>query len=272
MTAKIFLFTNVSFLLLGCMVTTAFYVPHTAPRQGRGYGVATSMGTTNQRSLSLILLAKKKSTKKSKGRSSGGFGSKTSTTNTLSVGPVPADKNSLEKQWDVFASVTDLEIRPLGNPTDEDYVDFKVVDVYVRCAKTETCEGTAWFRIGKVCSSDGTDTATALTLQRGLVLWTAVNMRRELAALGKAGAAALEVGYTSPAIVYMGSEDDGPLEVDEAELVRTAEKVSLSRDIRKDSFGFRPDWNPPGFTYKRREKAAMKKKRSALEEILESGE
>lgn len=269
MTLKTRSFVRVSVLLIVCTITTALYI--TPLRQERGYGIA-SPARNRQLPPSLKLLAKKKSKKNNKGVSSGGFGSKKSTSSTLLVVPVAAEKISLEKQWDLFASITGLEIRPLGDPTDEGYVDFQVVDVYVRCAKTENCEDTGWFRIGKVCSTDGTDTATALTLQRGLILWTATHMRREIVALGKAGAAALEVGYTSPAIVYMGSEEDGPIDEDEAELVRTAEKVSLSPDLKKDTFGFRPDWNPPGFTYKRRENAAMKKKRSALEEIIDSGE
>jgi len=93
-------------------------------------------------------------------------------------------------------------------------------------------------------------------------------MRREFVALGKAGADAMEVGYISPAIVYMASDSDGPLDDDEETYIKVAEKVPLM-GVKQKSFGFRPDWNPPGFTYKRREKAAMKQKRSALEEILE---
>ena len=62
----------------------------------------------------------------------------------------------------------------------------------------------------------------ALTLQKGLIFWTAVHMRRELvAAGGKSGAAALELGYTT-ATLDMGSESDGPLEEDEEEEVELA--------------------------------------------------
>jgi len=247
-------------LLLLFTVVAAFYVP---PRWGHG---ATSTGTRLQK-LS-PLLANKKNKKKDKSNNGGGFGTK-STTKTPLVSTIAADKVSLEKQWDIFASVTDLEIRPLGNPNDEDYVEFEVVDVFVRCSKTENCEGTKWFRIGKICTTDGTSAEAALTLQKGLIFWTAVHMRRELMALGKSAAAALELGFT-PAIIYMGSESDGPLDEDEAEFVKTAEKVTL-RDVKAKSFGFRPDWNPPGFTYKRREKDAMNKKLSKLEEILLEG-
>ena len=35
--------------------------------------------------------------------------------------------------------------------------------------------------------------------------------------------------------------------------------------------GFRTYFNPPGFTYKRREKAAMKRRKGAMEEIVEAG-
>lgn len=248
-------------LLLISTVVASFYV--TPPRWGRE---ATFTGTRLQK-LS-PLLAKKKNKKKDKSNNGGGFGTK-STTNAPLLSTIAADKVSLEKQWDVFASVTDLEIRPLGNPDDEDYVEFEVVDVFVRCGRTESCEGTKWFRIGKICSTDGTSTEAALTLQKGLIFWTAVHMRRELMALGKSAAAALELGFT-PANIYMGSESDGPLEEDEAEFITLAEKVSL-QDVKAKSFGFRPDWNPPGFTYKRREKDAMKRKLSALEEILLEG-
>ena len=112
----------------------------------------------------------------------------------------------------------------------------------------------------------------ALTLQKGLIFWTAVHMRRELvAAGGKSGAAALELGYTT-ATLDMGSESDGPLEEDEEEEVELAPISSSLRGTKAGTFGFRPDWNPPRFTYKRREKAAIKKKISKLDEMKAAAE
>eukprot|EP00555_Chaetoceros_dichaeta_P013571 CAMPEP_0198259798 /NCGR_PEP_ID=MMETSP1447-20131203/8902_1 /TAXON_ID=420782 /ORGANISM="Chaetoceros dichaeta, Strain CCMP1751" /LENGTH=259 /DNA_ID=CAMNT_0043947281 /DNA_START=24 /DNA_END=803 /DNA_ORIENTATION=- len=248
-------------LLLLSTVVTAFYV--SPPRLGQG-----TTPIRNRLHQFAPLYANKQNKKKGKGKG-GGFGAKSTTQDTPLVGPISADKISLEKQWDIFASVTDLEIQPLGNPDDEEYVEFEVVDVFVRCGKTETCVGTKWFRIGKICTTDGTSTEAALTLQKGLIFWTAVHMRREFMALGKAAATALELGFTRPAIIYMGSDSDGPLDDEEETSVTISEKVPL-QNINAKSFGFRPDWNPPGFTYKRREKDAMKKKLSALEEILEN--
>jgi len=119
-----------------------------------------------------------------------------------------------ETQWDTFASITDLEIRPLGDPEDDDYdydyEHFQVVDVFVRCGGSDSDSDsdsnsnnsndndndkteTGWFRIGKVCTSEDTPLSASLSLQKGLILWTAVHMRRELLAKGKAGARALEL-------------------------------------------------------------------------------
>eukprot|EP00536_Pseudo-nitzschia_multiseries_P006967 jgi/Psemu1/16542/gm1.16542_g len=249
---------------------------------------------------------KKSSKKKSSGKGGGflgggggGFGGSsssgandgsataTATAAAATAKPVAADKDSLETQWDTFAAITDLEIRPLGDPDDEDYEDFRVVDVFVRCggdsdssattanaaAKTET----GWFRIGKVCTSEDTPLAAALSLQKGLILWTAVHMRRELLARGKAAARALELGFVEPASITTGTETDEALDFffppPEEATTATAASCQL-RVVGKaspedlaaaaaapGSFGFRPDWNPPGFTYKRRESAARKEKK-----------
>lgn len=217
----------------------------------------------------LLAAKKKKGAKKNTG-SGGGFGSSPTSKTLSSPAIISADKTSLEKQWDLFAYFTDLEITPIGNPEDEDYQHFEVADLFVRCRKTDNNEGTKWFRIGKACITDDCPSmATALTLQKGLIFWTAVHMRRELvAAGGRSGAAALELGYT-PASMYTGAESDPPLDEEESDMIQIAEKVSIE-SAQPKSFGFRPDWNPPGFTYKRREKAAMKKKRSSLEEMTES--
>ncbi len=222
------------------------------------------------RALSFPLFAKQKKKAGSKGGGGGGgFGaSGAATTNkTPKIHTVKANKDALEKQWDSFASITDLEIKPLGSPDDENYQHFEVADVFCRA------QGTGWFRIGKACVSDTTSMEAALTLQKGLIFWTAVHMRREFLALGKAGAASLELGFISPAIVYMGTETDGPLDEDESKYLIQHEKASEDELLAAthDAIGFRPDWNPPGFTYKRRESAARKdkKKASSLQEALE---
>ena len=218
-----------------------------------------------------LLFAKKKAGKKTKKTVGGGFGGATaaSSEKTRSVKPVKADKDSLEKQWDSFASITDLEIKPLGSSEDDEYEHFEVSDVFCRA------QGTGWFRVGKACVANDTSMEAALTLQKGLIFWTAVHMRREFLALGKAGATSLELGSIRPAIVYMGTETDGPLDEDEAQYLVVHEKAKeedLQQITSNKSFGFRPDWNPPGFTYKRRESAARKdkKKTSSLQEALEN--
>ena len=202
----------------------------------------------------------------------GGFGgNKISKANshTNSVPTIAADKDSLEKQWDLFASITDLEIAPKGDPDDDNFVDFSVSDVFVRCGATKTNNnGTKWYRIGKVCATGETSIETALTLQKGLIFWTSVHMRRELvAAGGKSGAASLELGYTS-ASLNMGSDLDGPLDDEEGSKISISTRSLTLKGTKSKTFGFRPDWNPPGFTYKRREKAAMKKKTSKIDEMI----
>jgi len=253
------------------------------------------------RTTSLFAAKKKKKAKKGGGSSyssskGGGFGASKVSSNQSSSSSltVSADKNALERQWDVFTQITDLEIFPKGDPEDEDYQHFEVVDVFVRCGKSSSSSsdddakntntkggGTGWFRIGKVCAAaEDATIPSALALQKGLIFWTAVHMRRELvAAGGKSGAAQLELGFVSPPTMYMGSESDGPLDDEEAEDVQIATTTtttttggvnSVLKGVKSNKcFGFRPDWNPPGFTYKRREKAAMKKKKTNLEAIEE---
>ncbi|KAL7539372.1 hypothetical protein ACHAXR_009221 [Thalassiosira sp. AJA248-18] len=213
---------------------------------------------------------KKKKSSKSKGSSGGGFGSKPAT--VASVAPVSADKVALENQWDHFASITDLEIFPPGNPDDEDYEHFIVTDVFVRVGPSDA-DGddksvTGWYRTGKCVAAGETDINAALTLQKGLILWTAVHMWPQLAAKGKAAAQQLQLGFAPPSM-NMADETDTALDDDEAEEVEISRRVPVQGLSIKD-IGFRPDYNPPGFTYKRREKAAMKKKKSALEEIAEA--
>mmetsp|Transcript_3549 Transcript_3549/g.7266 ORF Transcript_3549/g.7266 Transcript_3549/m.7266 type:complete len:395 (-) Transcript_3549:241-1425(-) len=252
-------------------------------QQIRNTGAVIVPATTKQTTTALQMASKQKGGKKKKSKpktSGGGFGGSSSSTTSTTTSPKPirADKNALETQWDTFASVTDLEIKPLGDPDDEDYADFRVVDVFVRCGEGATSTSTGWFRVGKVCTSNDVPVEAALALQKGLILWTAVHMRRELLAKGKAAAQNLQLGYIAPAIIYMGTETDGPVEQDEVDAyLQVVEKAPPAMLLQasaapQKSFGFRPDWNPPGFTYKRREKAALKdkSKKSSLDEIVES--
>lgn len=247
-------------LLLAAALATTATGFHQAPLPQWNTASLTGTRRLGTRALFLPppLLAKKKEPKSG----SGGFGAIKKSSSSVST--ISADKTSLEKQWDVFTSITDLEIVPKGDPDDEDYQYFQVVDVFVRCGSTP------WYRIGKVCATEESNLAAALTLQKGLIFWTAVHMRRELvAAGGTSGAASLELGF-SPATMNTGSESDLALDEEDAEQVQIATRAKDVKGVQqKASFGFRPDWNPPGFTYKRREKAAMKKKKSKLEAIEE---
>lgn len=222
---------------------------------------------------SSALYAKKQNkATKSKNGGGGGFGASKPAT-TAAASAVSADVNSLESQWDNFASITNLEIQPLGNPDDDDYGHFIVTDVFVRVGSDNEDDlkpgtETGWYRTGKVVASGETDIHAALTLQKGLILWTAVHMWPQLAAKGKAAARFLQLGYMPPSM-NMASESDPALDEDEALDVLVLQKVQINGVPSKD-IGFRPDFNPPGFSYKRREKAAMKKKRSALDEIVDA--
>ena len=214
----------------------------------------------------------------------GGFGSSTKSAGAAKT-TVAADKYALETQWDTFASITNLDITPQGNPDDEDYKHFIVADVFVRvgpCSSSSNGDvgiddtsssggsggSTGWYRTGKVVSSGETTIQQSLALQRSLILWTAVHMWPQLAAKGNEGAKRLEVGFHRPTLT-MAEATDAALDDDEAEDVIIPERVPV-RDVSIKDVGFRPDFNPPGFTYKRRERAAMKKKKSALEEIAEA--
>mmetsp|Transcript_4340 Transcript_4340/g.5942 ORF Transcript_4340/g.5942 Transcript_4340/m.5942 type:complete len:275 (-) Transcript_4340:563-1387(-) len=222
------------------------------------------------RHLPSALFAKK--TKKKKSRNGNGAGAgfgvakKEDTTTTVTIS---ADKNSLEKQWDTFASVTNLEIAPKGNPDDDDYQHFICADVFVRIGSDDKDgeAGTGWYRTGKVVAVDQTDLMASLTLQKGLIFWTAVHMWPALAAKGKAAATLMQLGYMPPTM-YMADETEGALDDEEGNEVIVSKRVSV-QGVSLNDVGFRPDFNPPGFTYKRRERAAMKKKKSSLEEIAE---
>jgi hypothetical protein len=257
------------FVLLTITRATAFVLPLVGSKHAVGREVEKS-----------LFAAKKKAGKKSKPKQGGGgFGggastktaaaaSKTKESSSI-IKPVKADKDSLEKQWDNFAAITDLEIKPLGDPeNDPNYVHYEVADVFVRSGGDSSSESsTGWFRIGKICASDAATIEASLTLQKGLIFWTAVHMRRELMALGKASASSLELGYIVPPIVYMGTETDGPMEDDEADTYlkiatkaspEVLAKIQNNNNKTEPSFGFRPDWNPSGFKYKRQESAALK--------------
>ena len=211
------------------------------------------------------LYAKKAIKSKSGG---GGFGSKPDSNNTP-TSTISADKNGLESQWDNFARITNLEVTPPGNPDDDDYEHFIVADVYVRVAPADDKPGTGWYQTGKVVAAgDDADIRQSMTMQRGLIFWTSVHMWPQLAAQGKDSAKNLELGFMPPTL-NMADETDGALDEEEAEDVTISQRAPVQGVSAKD-VGFRPDFNPPGFTYKRREKAAMKEKKSALEEISDA--
>jgi len=221
-------------------------------------------------SSSTTLQAKKQKKKPSPKSSGGGFGSKPAAVTSAAVS---ADKHALETQWDTFASITDLEIIPLGTPDDEDYKHYIVSDVFVRVGPGDADDendkpGTGWYRTGKVVAADGIDMNAAFALQKGLIFWTAVHMFPQIAAKGTKLANRLELGFLPPTL-NMADETDTALDEEEAESVQMPQRVPVQGVSIKD-IGFRPDYNPPGFTYKRREKAAMKKKRSAMDEIVDA--
>ena len=145
------------------------------------------------------MYAKKQKKKKSTGGGGGGFGSKPSTSISKPK-TVSADKQSLETQWDTFMQITELEIEPKGNPEDEDYQHFIVGDVFVRIGASDNDKDTetGWYRTGKiVASGDDADLRAAITIQKGLILWTAVHMWPALAAKGKDAAKLMEVRDSS---------------------------------------------------------------------------
>lgn len=213
-----------------------------------------------------------KKAKKRQGFGGGGFGkAATADAAPKSPRPVPADKQSLEKQWDIFAGITDLEITPKGSPGDEDYTHFIVSDVFVRLGSLD--EGgepmTGWYRVGKAVAGDYTDIRSSLSLQQGLIFWTAVHMYPQLAAKGNKAAKALQLGICPPSMM-MADECDGALDEEEAEDIIVSPRAPISPDVSLSLSGFRPDFNPAGFTYKRRESAALKKKTDRLAEMKDA--
>jgi len=246
---------------------------------------ATSRSATTSTSLHAKKSAKKSAKKKAAG--GGGFGtakSSSSSSSATSVTTISADKDALEKQWDCFASITDLEIRPVLDEEDPNYRKFEVADVFVRVgpggdgssagSDQGSAPATGWYRVGKVVAADDIVIEASLSLQRGLIFWTAAHMWPELVAKGgKKGAQLLELGHTG-ATMYMASDSDPPLDEEESEEVQIVQRASsdLIQGVSPKNIGYRPDFNPPGFTYKRREKSAMKKKKSNMEEILAVGD
>ena len=206
--------------------------------------------------VALLLLLVAPSTHALAAKKAGGFGA--AAPPKKKAAGITADKQSLEKQWDRFVSITNLDIMPKGDDA------FSVVDVFVRGGKAD---GAPWWRVGKCCAGAGYEVAASLALQRGLIFWTAVHMRPELmAAGGRDAAAALELGYRR-ASLYMAVQEDGPEEADDDDDANPnlAGKCATARDTPPKMVGFRPDFNPDGFTYKRRETAALKKPSSRLE-------
>jgi hypothetical protein len=79
-------------------------------------------------------MGKSKSNPKSGG---GGFGVRPTTApSSTARTTASADRDSLEVQWDAFASITNLEIVPPGDPGDAGYEHFEVADVFVRAGPT----------------------------------------------------------------------------------------------------------------------------------------
>ena len=216
------------------------------------------------------LYAAKKQKKKASG-GGGGFGGSKAKSTPPSVTPASADIQSLEKQWDNFASITDLEIFPPGDPESSDYRHFIVADVFVRIGPEDkdSNPGTGWFRTGKLVAADDIDINIAFALQRGLILWTAAAMWPQLAAKGQLAAAKLmQVGFMPPSM-NMADESEPALDEEESEDVQIPQRVAIKDDVSLKNIGFRPDFNPKGFTYKRRERSAMKAKKSGLDEIMD---
>ena len=222
--------------------------------------------TCPQRSRPITTLHAAKKQKKRASGGGGGFGGKS----PPSVTPASADIQSLEKQWDNFASITDLEIFPPGDPEDEDYRHFIVADVFVRIGPedSDSNPGTGWFRTGKLVAEDGIDINIAFALQRGLILWTAAAMWPQLSSKGQAAAKLMQVGFMPPSM-NMADESEPALDEEESEEVQIPQRVAIKDDVSLKNIGFRPDFNPKGFTYKRRERSAMKTKKSALDEIMD---
>ena len=167
----------------------------------------------------------KKQKKKTKSASGGGFGNKSTTTKISKT--VSADKHALEAQWDNFASITDLEIAPVGDPDDEDYEHFIVADVFVRVGPVSGDDSdkgeTGWYRTGKVVAAgDNADINAAVTIQKGLILWTSIHMWPAIAAKGKDAAKRLEVGIMPPTL-NMADETDTTLDEEDAEDVVISE-------------------------------------------------
>jgi len=63
-------------------------------------------------------------------------------------------------------------------------------------------------------------------------------------------------------VIYLHLFTDKPIDEDEVQqYLKIVDKkllpaAELSK-VKSNTYGFRPDWNPPGFTYKRREKVSF---------------
>ncbi|KAJ1460061.1 hypothetical protein M885DRAFT_509756 [Pelagophyceae sp. CCMP2097] len=234
--------------MVGCRLVWALvlgaalgWAPARIPAR-RAQGAALGWVPTRRPAQGLVRLAAKKPVKKASG-----FGAPAPAPMKL----VMPNKDCLEEQMDSFVATTQLELSG---------VDFAVVDVFVRHGERK------WWRIGKVSASgaDATEArealAAAVALQKGLIFWTAVSMRHELMAVAAsvAGLKLLQVGV-SDASLDMAVLEDGALDDDDAENVVAAPKAPGARDLALERIGFRPDFNPPGFSYKRLESASLKK-------------
>lgn len=229
-----------------------------------------SVAFIQQHSPPSLAIAALYSAKKKKSNGGGGFGGLKKSLSIVTT-PAAADLQSLEKQWDNFVSITDLEIFPPGNPDDEDYRHFIVADVFVRIGpeNEDSKLSTGWFRTGKLVAADDVDMISAFALQRGLILWTAATMWPQLSAKGQQAAKQMQLGFMPPSL-NMADETETPLDEEEAEDMQILpQRLAIRGDVSLKNIGFRPDFNPKGFTYKRRERASMKKKKSDMDEIME---
>ena len=160
-------------------------------------------------------------------------------------------------QWDRFIGITDYEIVARGDD------DFEVCDVFVRNAEAKGPDGQAkWFRIGKAVA-EGCDIPSALKLQRGLIFWTAVHMRRALVATGGVRAAAgLELGFAEAGMAGAEAAEAGPVDDQTARSIQVLDVSDKSvKAVPPSSVGFRPDFSPEGFAYKRRERVGGDKEK-----------
>ena len=82
----------------------------------------------------------------------------------------------------------------------------------------------------------------------------------QLSAKGHSAAKSMQVGLMPPSM-NMADESEPALDEEDAEDVQIPQREAIKGDVSLKNIGFRPDFNPKGFTYKRRERSAMKAKK-----------